>query len=191
MTIDEAIPHILKKFHGILKGERGRIPGLSPWTQMTALDTFECMIRLEDTAQNGGVANSNPRLDQWACTDPEGLKDRLRTEPRNLTLAVLLTISPKGMGELARHLSFLAWMDTTRAANRLDESHFRTIRCNMELEDYLLGHSSSLPPLKLPYVLPFPVPSMLRVVQNFRFRKKLLKDLGYQQAMKRYIRFFC
>lgn len=191
MTIDEAIPHILKKFHGILKGERSRVPGLSPWIQMTALDTFECMIRIEDTAQAGHVANSNPRLDHWALSDPESLYQRLRKEPSKYTLAVLLTISPKGMGMLARHLSFLSWMDSTRAANRLDESHFVTIRGNQELEDYLLGHSSTQPDLKLPFVLPVPLPSMLRVVQNFRFRKNLLKDSEYQQAMRRYIHFFC
>ncbi len=191
-TLEEALPIILGEMvalKGGLPAPRGEI---SLEQRLSALDRFEMMIRIDDVAVQAGLSEICPQLDRWATVDPPSLVRRLRQEPGHFSLAALLTLSPQGLARMASELSLLRWMEVVRALNRVSPEQLTLLRQNHQmLEDYLLGISSSPPPLDLPWVLPVPAPSILRVVQGIKFRYSLLEEEGYRAAMARYIRFFC
>lgn len=158
--------------------------------RMTTLDIFEMMILVDDVARSASLSGCCPGLEHWATVDCPSLLRRLEGEPRAFLLAVLLTLSPRGLAAMADHLSFFRWMEVARAANNLTLDQLRALRGCHDLEGYLLGNGSSRPRLDLPMVFPLPFPSVLRVVQSARFRLRLLKPEGYDEALQRYARFF-
>jgi hypothetical protein len=187
MRIDEAIPTILRRKHGMLTGPTAVISPAEAWREAQLLDTFECMILVEDAS----TSLSSPRLDHWAVTDPVSLVARLAREPRKFTLATLLHLSPHGLGCLSWVLPHLQWLEAARAANNISADQLSKLGATNTLEAYLHGDIREAPRLDLPMVFPLPAPSVLRVIQNLRFRFRLQKEQGYQEAMQRYIRFYC
>jgi hypothetical protein len=149
------------------------------------------MIRIDDLAVTSSLSGTSPALDHWAEVDCASLLRRLEEEPRSYLLAVLLILSPRGLARVAQHLSFFRWMEVARAANNLSPDQLAAIRGSRELEGYLTGSGYNRPRLDLPVVFPVPLPSVLRVVQSARFRFNLLKQEGYDEALRRYVRFFC
>lgn len=191
MMIDEALPIILRQANTGMSGAFSLEGDVGFWLRMKALDIFECMIRVDDVAQARSLVGVNSQLDSWALSDPASLAEKLLAEPRTLTLGVLLTVSTAALGQLASHLPLTRWMEVARAVNRVSFGQASALRESRALERYLCGSGGPSPRLDLPWVLPLPAPSALRVVQNFRFRRGLIEDAGYQEAMRRYIRFFC
>lgn len=190
MTFEESLSIILAEMLAIRTRSAAPDAAVNLTDRMTTLDIFEMMIRIDDLALESGLSGRNPQLDHWAMVDTPSLIQRLSSESRSFTLATLLTLSPRGLAAVARHLSFFTWMEVARAANNLTRDQLNSIgRC--ELEAYLTGVSSLRPRLDLPLVFALPLPSVLRVVQSARFRLNLLKQHGYDQAMARYVRFFC
>lgn len=191
MLIDDALPIILRQANSGMPAALSLEGEVGFWLRMKALDIFECMIRIDDVARAQSLTGLSPQLDGWALSDPVSLAGRLMREKRAITLAVLLTISPHALGRLSEHLPLTHWMEAARAVNRVSPDQASALRRNPQVEQYLCGKMSTPPRLNLPWVLPLPAPSALRVVQNFRFRRGLMEDSGYREAMRRYIRFFC
>ena len=144
------------------------------WLRVKALDIFECMIRIDEVSHSHYLSALNRSLDQWALTDPRSLCSRLLGESGQLTLATLLTVSAPALGRLSPQLPLKTWLEAARAANKITPDHAAGLKKCRTLEPYLLGESRRVPRLSLPWVLPLPAPSMLRAVQNFRFRQSLL-----------------
>lgn len=191
MMIDEALPIILRQANTSVPAALSLEGEVGFWLRMRALDVFECMIRIDDVASSQSLTGLSAEIDGWARSDPVSLAGRLMRERRAITLAVLLTISPVALGRLSEHLPLIHWMEAARAVNRVSPDQASALRQNTQLESYLVGKTPQRPRLNLPWVLPLPAPSALRVVQNFRFRRGLMEDTGYREAMRRYIRFFC
>lgn len=190
MTFEESLSILLAEMLAIRTRSAAPDAAVTLTDRMTTLDTFEMMIRIDDLAVESGLSGRNLQLDDWAVGDAPSLLKRLQAESRAYTLATLLTLSPRGLAAVARYLSFFSWMEVARAANNLTRDQLAAIeRC--ELEAYLTGTQSRRPKLDLPLVFMLPLPSVLRVVQSARFRLNLLKQEGYEQAMARYVRFFC
>lgn len=191
MPIEESLSIILAEMLAI----RTRTPppdaSISLTDRMTTLDIFEMMIRIDDLAVTSSLSGTSPALDHWAEVDCASMLRRLDEEPRSYLLAVLLILSPRGLARVAQHLSFFRWMEVARAANNLSPDQLAAIRGSRELERYLTGSGYNRPRLDLPVVFPVPLPSVLRVVQSARFRFNLLKQEGYDEALRRYVRFFC
>lgn len=191
MPIEESLSIILAEMLAL----RTRTPppeasvGLTD--RMTILDTFEMMIRIDDLAVEAALSGTSPELQQWSEVDCASLVRRLEEEPRAFVLPVLLTLAPRGIARMATHVPFMSWMEIARAANNLNADQLASLRRSGELESYLTGKTRSRPRLDLPLLFPLPLPSVLRVVQSARFRVSLLKEEGYQEALRRYVRFFC
>ncbi len=191
MPIDEALPIILAEMNAVRNRTTVDLPRVGWRRRLTAMDIFEIMVRIDDVAIVNSLSGSSFELDRWALNDCAGLVRRLSTEPGSFLLAVLLTISPQGLAQMASQLSLFRWMEVARALNGITPDQLKALNYLKELEDYLMGATSRRPKVDLPFVFPLPAPSVLRIVQGFRFRFEILKEQGYQQAMKRYIRFFC
>lgn len=191
MPIEESLSIILAEMLAFRTRTAPPEASVSISDRMVTLDIFEMMIRIDDLSMENGLSGASPTFDQWALTDCPSLLARLEREPRGYLLAVLLLLSPRGLAGVARHLSFFRWMEAARAANNLSPDQLKTLaRCG-ELEAYLTGASRQRPRLDLPMLFPIPVPSVLRVVQSARFRLGLLKQEGHDEALRRYVRFFC
>lgn len=190
MTFEESLSIILAEMLAIRTRTSAPEAAVTLTDRMTILDIFEMMIRIDDLAVESALSGTNRGLDHWAVVDTPSLVRRLANEPRSYTLATLLTLSPRGLASVARHLSFFSWMEVARAANNLTRDQLAEIG-RSELEAYLTDASPRRPRLDLPLVFVLPLPSVLRVVQSARFRLNLLKQDGYDQAMGRYVRFFC
>ena len=190
--IDEVLPTILRDAHSHLSGAfslRGEV-GLS--VRIRAMDIFECMICIDNAASRAYLTGCYQRLDGWALSEPGSLAERLRLLPRTWSLATVLTITPRAMGRLCEEFSLYTWMELARASNGVSADQAAELRENRELETFICEDVSVEPPsLNLPTVMALPMPSALRVVQNFRFRKGLRQDSGYQDAMRQYVKFFC
>lgn len=191
MPIDEALPIILAEMNAVRSRTTVDLPRVGLRRRLTAMDIFEIMVRIDDLAIVHSLSGSSSELDRWALNDCAGLVRRLNGEPGSFLLAVLLTISPHGLAQMASQLSLFRWMEVARALNGVTENQFRALHNLQDFEDYLTGATARRPKVDLPYVFPLPAPSVLRIVQGFKFRFEIFKDQGYQQAMKRYIRFFC
>jgi hypothetical protein len=191
MPIEESLSIILAEMLAIRTRTAPPDASVSLTDRMTTLDIFEMMIRVDDLAMQAGLSGTSPTLEQWAHADCPSLLHRLEQEPRGYLLAVLLLLSPRGLACVARHLSFFRWMEVARAANNLSLDQLRAIGQCSELEHYLTGVSRQRPRLDLPMLFPLPLPSVLRVVQSARFRLNLLKQEGHEEALRRYVRFFC
>lgn len=191
MPIEESLSIILAEMLAIRTRTSPPEAAVSLTDRMTTLDIFEMMIRIDDLAVQSSLSGTRPALEHWAQVDCPSLLKRLETEPRGFLLAVLLTLTPRGLACVARHLSFFRWMEIARAANNLSPDQLNAIASSPHLESYLTGHTHTRPRLDLPLILPIPMPSVLRVVQSARFRLNLLKQEGYDEALRRYVRFFC
>jgi hypothetical protein len=191
MPIEESLSIILAEMLALRTRTSAPRAAVSLTARMTTLDTFEMMIRLDDLAVETDLCGLNPGLQHWAEVDCGSLVRRLKQESRSYLLPVLLTLTPRGLARMAEHLSFFQWMEAARAANNLTPDQIARIRRCRELEPYLLGNSHARPRLDLPMQFPLPMPSVLRVVQSARFRLGLLKQEGHDQALARYVRFFC
>lgn len=189
--IGDALPILLRQANAELSGAFSIKGDFSLRERLRALDIFECMIRIDNVASTEHLSGINSHLDHWALSDPQSLARRLSELPKTLTLAVALTISAGGLGALSNHISLYHWIELARAANGVSSTQAEALRRNHKLEPYLSGGTPDQPQIDLPRVLSFPLPSALRVVQNFRFRKGLMEDSGYREAMRRYVRFFC
>lgn len=191
MPIEESLSIILAEMLAIRKRTPPPEASVSLTNRMTILDIFEMMILIDDLAVASGLSGSRPALEHWVEVDCPSLLARLEREPRGYLLAVVLVLSPRGLATMARHLSFFRWMELARAANNLNSDQLRAIGQCQELEGYLMGHSRFPPRLDLPLLFPIPMPSVLRVLQSARFRLRLLKQEGHDEALRRYVRFFC
>lgn len=191
MPIEESLSIILAEMLAIRTRSAPPDASVSITDRMTTLDIFEMMIRIDDLAVHCGLSGTGSVLEHWAQTDCPSLLRRLDDEPRAYLLAVLLLLSPKGLASVARHLSFFRWMEVARAANNLSPDQLSAIGRCRDLEDYLTGAIRQRPRLDLPMLFPLPLPSVLRVVQSARFRLQLLKQEGHDEALRRYVRFFC
>lgn len=191
MPFEESLSIILAEMLAIRTRTRAPDVSLGLTARMTTLDIFEMMIRIDDLAVASSLSGINPMFERWALADPSSLVHRLEQEPKGYLLAVLLTVAPKGLAQMARHLSFFTWMEVARAANNLSQDQLEQLRDCRELEEYLAGSGQKRPDLSLPLIFPLPMPSVLRVVQSARFRLKLLGQEGYEEALQRYVRFFC
>ena len=191
MSIDEALPIILKRANYPLWAPHDPQDHVGLWTSTKWLDIFECMLRLDDAACAESLSGTNLYLDEWARRNPESLVETLRRENKRMLLAVLLVVTPRALGFLSSHLPLTYWMEAARAVNRISREQFRALRDTSELQSYLSGGSKHPPRLSLPSVFSLPAPSMLRVVQSMKFRFGLVGDEGYREAMRRYIRFYC
>lgn len=191
MPIEESLSIILAEMLAI----RTRTPppeaSVSLTDRMTSLDIFEMMIRIDDLAVQSALSGTSAALEHWTEVDCPSLLRRLETEPRGFLLAVLLQLSPRGLARVAQHLSFFRWMEVARAANNLTTDQLMAIARDHQLERYLAGSNLPRPRLDLPLLFPLPMPSVLRVVQSARFRMNLLKQEGHDEALRRYVRFFC
>lgn len=190
MSIDEALPLILKRANRPLGGSDQTDP-VGVWDSTKWLDIFECMLRIDDYAHTENLSGTSSYLDQWAKSDPAGLNEALLKESKKLLLAVVLVITPRALGHLSSQISLTHWMEAARAVNRVSKEQFRALHDVSGLEAYLAGRTRQTPTVDLPWVLPLPAPSMLRVVQSMKFRLGLVSDKGYREAMRRYIRFYC
>lgn len=190
MRFEESLSVILAEMLALRTRSRPPQIAMSLTTRMTTLDIFEMMIRIDDLAVASSLSGRNPTLQRWAENDAASLVHRLAGEPKSYLLAVLLTVAPTGVGQLACHLSFFTWMELARAANNLSQDQLQALARCAEFEPYLLGEGSTRPRIDMPMVFLFPLPSMLRVVQSARFRLGLLKPQGYDEALRRYVRFF-
>lgn len=191
MPIEESLSIILAEMLAIRTRAPAPEGSVSLTDRMTTLDIFEMMIRIDDLAVQSSLSGTSPALEHWAQVDCPSLLRRLEKEPRGLLLAVLLKLTPRGLASIARHLSFFRWMEIARAANNLSSDQLEAIRASYELDSYLTGTTHNRPRLDLPFMFPLPMPSVLRVVQSARFRLNLLKQEGYDEALRRYMRFFC
>jgi hypothetical protein len=191
VSIDEALPIILKRANYPLWAPHDPEDHVGLWTSTKWLDIFECMLRIDDAAATESLSGTNAYLDEWARSSPEALVESLRRENKRMLLAVLLVVTPRALGFLSSHLPLTYWMEAARAVNRISRDQFRGLRDTTDLQSYLSGSSGTPPKLNLPAVFPLPAPSMLRVVQSMKFRFGLVGDEGYREAMRRYIRFYC
>jgi hypothetical protein len=191
MPIEESLSIILAEMLAIRTRTPPPSASVSLTDRMTTLDIFEMMIRIDDLAVASSLSGTSPTLEHWVEVDCPSLLRRLENEPRGYMLAVVLVLSPRGLARVARHLSFFRWMEIARAANNLSPDQLKAIRGNHALEAYLTGASSVRPALDLPMLFPLPMPSVLRVVQSARFRFNLLQAEGHEEALRRYVRFFC
>ncbi len=187
LPLPEAISLLLEDIVAA-KQQRPR-PDVALMDRLQALDLFEMMIRVDDLSEQGGLSGGNPELDRWAELDPASFGRKLSAEPGGIILATLLLLSPRALGALAPQLSFMRWMEVTRALNHVTPEQLRGLRGDYRLEQYLTG-AAGRPHLNFPWVFPLPLPSVLRVVQSTKFRLGLMNPEGQAEARRRHARFF-
>lgn len=189
LPLAEAISILLEDIIAVRHRRSRPVAKVAISDRLQALDLFEMMIRVDDVASQAGLSGSCPELERWAELDPDSLGARLATEPGGLVLAVLLLLSARALGRVAPQISFLRWMELTRALNHITQPQLAALRSSEGLERYLLG-TAARPDLNFPWVFPLPLPSVLRVIQSTRFRLGLLRPEGQAEAWRRYARFF-